>query len=701
VAELPLAEDLQEVSLIDVGSDTARRHLVRGWYLDEMAGDGTSFAWSEGAESEIEFALLKVRDLVAELRCRPLEIPGEGRQTVSIVVNGNDLQELRLASGFASYRLPLPASALREGRNRVVLRYRYAVSPRELGRSDDWRRLAIAVDWLRLGAGENPPPPEASADGSGLLLPGGSALRYHLRHRSGLRLEVDSVSAPAGGRGGVECRVVAGDGRLVAIDQLAVGDSSIQIGLDGPEGAPFRLELRAYPGAEPGVQWPVLRVDRPILTVPRRAPAAAVAPDRGTTPTAGAPVSVVIYLVDALRADRLGVYGQQRDLSPNLDRFAQRATVYERAWAQASWTRPAVASIFTGLRPEVHGANGRLDRLTDAVATLAERFADGGYDTAAVVANPNCSAEFGFARGFDTFVLMEADRRRSMYLNDEVERWLTEREPARPFLLYVHTVDPHLPYQPPEPYRAEFAAGVERHDLGSTEVVGTLQARDLLDEDRYAPDLLALYDAEVACNDHSFGQLLELLERRGHSEDTVVVFVSDHGEEFFDHGGWIHGRTLYREVLQVPLVIRSPGQQDARRVSAPVQHVDLLPTLLELAGLDPQPGIHGTSLVRPPDPDRSVAGFLDLDGWGGWSVVEGRLQAIRHRVHGYTGPAELYHLERDPGQHNDLGGERGIEADALLSGSRRGVLSEEGRYTVDQAEIDDELRRRLEALGYL
>jgi arylsulfatase A-like enzyme len=205
----------------------------------------------------------------------------------------------------------------------------------------------------------------------------------------------------------------------------------------------------------------------------------------------------------------------------------------------------------------------------------------------------------------------------------------------------------------------------------------------------------------VACNDHSFGRLLDELGRRGLAENTAVIFLSDHGEEFFEHGGWIHGRTLYREVLQVPLVIRYPGQSEARRIAAPAQHVDLLPTLLELAGLAPQPGVHGTSLLRPPPRGRSVAGFLDLDEWAGWSVVDGARHAVRQRALGYTGPAELFDTELDPEELNDLGGVRGIEAGALLSESRREVLGEEGRYSGGEAEIDDELRRRLEALGYL
>jgi arylsulfatase A-like enzyme len=410
---------------------------------------------------------------------------------------------------------------------------------------------------------------------------------------------------------------------------------------------------------------------------------------------------VVIYLVDALRSDRLGVYGQKRPLSPRLDAFAAAATVYEQAWAESSWTRPAVASIFTGLEPEVHGANGRFDRLGGGMPTLAERIAGGGWQTAAVVANPNASAGFGLDRGFGEFVLMPSERRESADVHAEVVRWLDRRDPSVPFLLYVHTVDPHLPYDPPAPFRERFAAGVERRDLGSTENVGTLLARSLLDEVRWVPGLLDLYDAEVAANDHAFGELLDELSRRGLAEDTAVIFLSDHGEEFYDHGGWIHGRTLYREVLQVPLVIHLPGQREGRRESAPAAQIDLMPTILELAGLAPEPGLRGRSLLGPGEEDRALSAFLDLDGWGGWSAVQGGRHAIRHHRLGYVGPAELYELDSDPGEWRDRGGALPASAGALIEDARRELLDDAGRWEVAPAEIDDEMRRRLEALGYL
>jgi choline-sulfatase len=699
VKELEIAEVLQETPLVDAGTPAARRQLAAGWYPDEGGRSGSSFVWSEGDASTIELFLLEPRALRAELRCRAFTPPGSAGQRVEVAINGDPLASLELGGDFANHPMVLPAERLHAGRNHLRFGYAAARSPRELGAGDDWRRLALAVDWLRLGTGDAPSPPRGIPERSLLELPIGTSVGYHLRFREGLRLEVAGVAA-TGGDGRLRV-VVVEDGRPPAtVAEAAPETGELRVDLPGPTGTPFRLELQAVTTA-PAAAGATIEVAGPVVTAPAGAvPGGGLAAAPTPAPSGPRP-NVIIYLVDALRADRLGVYGQRRPLSPRLDAFAATATMYEQAWAQSSWTRPAVASIFTGLEPEVHGADGRLDRLGGGMPTLAGRMAGAGWQTAAVVANPNASAAFGLDRGFGEFVLMPPERRESADVHAEVVRWLDRRDPSVPFLLYVHTVDPHLPYDPPAPFRERFAAGVERRDLGSTEVVGALLARSLVDEGQWAADLLELYDAEVAANDHAFGELLDELERRGLDEGTVVIFLSDHGEEFFDHGGWIHGRTLYREVLQVPLVIRLPGQREGRRETAPAAHIDLMPTILELAGLAPEPGLRGRSLLGPADEQRAVSAALDLDGWGGWSAVQGGRHAIRHHRLGYVGPAELYELDADSGEQRDLGGALPASAGALVEEVRRELLEEVGRWDVAPAEIDDELRRRLEALGYL
>ncbi len=701
VQEYSLADVHTEIALIDVGTIDARRHLAAGWHQDEIGADGLSFAWSQGDESAIEFFLLRPRPMTVEFRCRPFEGADMEPQVVSPAVNGVPMPDVELTSGFATYRLTLPLVSVRSGRNRLVFKFRRAVSPREIGRGNDWRRLAVAMDWIRLEPGSNPPQPSTTGDGSGLTLSSGSRMSVFGRFTPDLQFELDGVVRIGGDGGRLLCAVTVESGQRTVLVDVSAGTGALRVDVSGPTGEPFRLDLEVPRQGESLESGPTLKLAGPRLTAIRGEERQKTRGSEAEEFSEPERPNVVIYLVDALRADRLGIYGQPRPLSPNVDAFAARATVYEQAWAQSSWTRPAVASIFTGLRPEVHGTNGRLDRLGVDMPTLAERFAMAGYATAAVVANPNVSADFGFDRGFDSYVLMDPENRRSSDLQAEVSAWLDARDRDRPFLLYVHTVDPHLPYEPPARYRKRFAPSVVRDDLGATEVVGALQARSLVDEVGFVGDLVALYDAEVACNDDTFAMMLGELETRGLASDTVVVFLSDHGEEFYDHGGWIHGRTLYREVMQVPLVIRYAGQQEGSRFGIAVQHVDLMPTLLDAAGLEPVSGLHGNSLLRDLPADRLISGFLDVDQWGGRSVVSGRWKTVVHRDMGFTGPVSVFDHVSDPGEYRDVSSEHGILGGALVSESGREVLAQEGRFAGGEAVIDEELRRRLEALGYL
>jgi len=548
-----------------------------------------------------------------------------------------------------------------------------------------------------LGGQTDPEHRHPSAAADALLLPPGSEIAYYLRFAPQMELRIAAVEADGADPPVLRVATVTDREGETILAELQAGDREIRRVIQGPPGEPFRLVLRTEINAhnrKPGG----LRVKRPQLVAAPKVDVRQRQP--GQLQASGRP-NVIVYLVDALRADRLSSYGHSRPTSPGIDEFACRGTLYERAYAQSSWTRPAVASLFTGLRPEVHGANRRRDRLSPGPATLAERLSQAGYQTAAVVANPNVAAEFGFDRGFDHYELAPVDGRRSADLNRRVLEWLDRRRPGRPFFLYVHTVDPHLPYDPPPEFRRRFAAGVEREDLGSTESVGALLARDLENEGDFSSDLLDLYDAEVASNDHSFAALLGELERRGLIAGSMIVFLSDHGEEFFDHGGWIHGRTLYREMLHVPLVISYPGQRKGRRERAPVQHVDLFPTVLEVAGIDAGLPVHGMSLLAELPEGRPIPAFLDHDGWQGLAVVRGRWKAIRHGHGGYIGRPELYEVEDDPHELNDRGAEHGVLAGTLLSEAREEVIGEEGMYLTEEAEIDEELRERLRALGYI
>jgi len=403
---------------------------------------------------------------------------------------------------------------------------------------------------------------------------------------------------------------------------------------------------------------------------------------------AAAQPHVIFYLIDALRADHLGVYGYGRPTSPNVDAWATEAVVFDTAYAPASWTRPSVASLMTGRVPSRHGALGRAHRVRPDVLTLAEMLKSEGYATAAFVSNPNVLPEFGFERGFDTYVDIDSVQRGSdaAQVTAAVLAYLDDpgQDAVGPHFLYVHTIDPHAPYAPPEPYAERFAGrppGLSSPlpDDGQPPLSIPLETR------RAAA--VNLYDGEIAYADHEFGRFLGALRERGLYDDALVVLLSDHGEEFWDHGLVQHGVTLFEEQVHVPMIARLPGGRlGGRRVPEPVLLMDWLPTLAEWLGATPPAALDGASFLGLLDPERSNARparpiYFEMG--------RGRLTALRegrHKLIAHTGPTagvSLFDLEDDPGEQVDI-----AEAEPEVATSLSRSLSEIERSLRDGVYVE-------------
>ncbi len=318
----------------------------------------------------------------------------------------------------------------------------------------------------------------------------------------------------------------------------------------------------------------------PALTVDGRAPLA------------------IVYLVDTLRADHTGVYGYPRKTTPELDAFARDAVVFDAAVMHASWTKPSVASILTSRLPGQHRAVQLRDRLDPSNVTVAERLRARGWATGAAIANSVIyGAESEFDRGFEVFAGLHGDDdRRSKLVGadvvvDSALAFLRSRR-GMPAFLYVHTMDPHVPYEPPPPFDRMFepfpTEGHPGHDPRT-------DYKEPLDRER----MIAQYDGDIAFGDREFGRFLRGLKSAGLYDDALVVFLADHGEEFLDHGRWLHGRSLFDELIRVPLVVKVPGNRGAgRRIAEQVQGVDVVPTVLEAMGVPLPPDLVGQPLQR-------------------------------------------------------------------------------------------------------
>jgi len=422
--------------------------------------------------------------------------------------------------------------------------------------------------------------------------------------------------------------------------------------------------------------------------------------------------NVLFVAIDTLRVDHLGAWGYERPTSPAIDAFARSAVRFERAYATAPWTKPSVASMLTGLYPSGHGAHGVDHALPDSARTLAEILSEEGFATAALVSSTMLSRKNGFGQGFEIHRMVDAIGHRAVSTPGVTRAAVTVlRELAaqeRPFLLFVHYFDPHYAFvaHPDVDFAAPRAGRLTGHE-------SMREVRGLLGD--LSPEELAflrdLYDEEIRFTDAGVEALLGALVELGLEEDTVVVLTADHGEEFLERGWLGHTRSLYDELVRVPLAIRAPGAAP-REVATPVSLASLTPTLLDLVGVDADGGFQAPSLagvVRgETSPERAVVLSevdyepaqveLPVKRTHKKAVVADRFKLIRDDR---TGALELYDLARDPGERRDLAPERpalAAELSALLETELARVR--EGARRAPVRRLSEDEIEQLRALGY-
>jgi len=450
----------------------------------------------------------------------------------------------------------------------------------------------------------------------------------------------------------------------------------------------------------------------------------------GPKPTATRP-NVLLVMSDAHRADHTGVYGGRSDLTPNLDAFAADAVVYEHAFAQAPWTRPSVATILTGRYPSSHTATQKGSVLPDEVTTLPEVLAAGGYETMAIQTNYNLTPFFNFDQGFADYQYLtpklplgatdaqsklafiemykkiearfmgKSERPEDYYVigevvTDKALARLDARDHGRPFFMFAGYMDVHDPYfrHPYDGFGISHRANPDP-DPADKALVAQMKS---------------LYAGEVRYWDAQLGRLLDGLKKRGLYDDTLIIVVSDHGEELGDHGGFWHGMTLYDEQLEVIFVAKYPlsaGLSGGVRADAWMRLLDVAPLIIDAAGLEVPAEMQGTP---SPGNDARRPIFAETDHQGNvltsirWVEGGAELKLIRANAGNPRGlePLELYEMAGDPGEAKSLAGtsspqlSKGLRAlDALEIGTRRGAArAETGTLTAEQ-------KRVLEQLGYM
>lgn len=413
---------------------------------------------------------------------------------------------------------------------------------------------------------------------------------------------------------------------------------------------------------------------------------------------------IVLFVADTLRADRTPPFHRSHIFSPAIERFASGGLAFRRAYATSGWTKPSVASLLTGLEVHRHGTRTHQHRLGEEHALLTETLKGAGFYTAGVITNGYISEAYGFQRGWDrTLHAKETKRWRGEKVAEDVARILRERPKDRPLFLYIHTTDPHAPYEPEPRDLARYDRRAYRgpiHFGGDKLFLERIRRDEIRLRPRDRQRLIALYDAEISYHDRQFGAIHQALAREGILEDALFIFTSDHGEELFDHGSVSHGgRRLYEELVRVPMIVSHPSIAGAIREER-VSLLDIAPTIFHELGFAPRPALNGRPLTeRLPE-----ARTLLFETYGIRGILEGELKFTIETAGSGLAEREiaLYDLKRDPREKVNLAKRQPEEAARLLErleALRDGIIVQAA--SVSDAELDEATLEQLRELGYI
>ncbi len=703
--ELHVPDVLVESRRLESPPSTAGNRFVKGWGFRRRQGD----LWlMPRAGARLGVVQLEPRPRTLVLRTEIADAPAGA--AVRVRAAGRDLGEVPLTSPL---EIPLPAD-LPLGRGAVDLEF-----PAEAKVLLDQAGLRRA-----LAAGE------ASFE-DGDVVQSGASLVDIVRKLPATATLAGRFVPPPGAGSGQRFAILAGSRQRD--DEPAFvwrgglwsrlrGARDFEIPLTVEDGL-VRVRLLATGEGPPG-RWQDLR-----LRLPEPPPAVA------TAPTLAPPKAVVLYVLDALRADHLGHLGGPEGISPHLDRLAAEGITFTRHLSVAPNTLPSTKSLFTG---QAHIAQGGWRMPADGPETLAEILRSAGYRTGVFSGNGYLGESYGTVRGF------EHNGRRWIFpgatdaqegINDNAERvqgaaleWLDEIGPDERVFAYLHSLNPHNPYTPPEPFLERFTgadtAGDASHIDGSTKTLLSIQRHRIKVDAAGQRRLQGLYAGGVAYNDAQIGLLRAQLERRYAPGEVLWIITSDHGDELFEHGSVLHGYTLYDEQLRIPLLLWWPGRLEPARVDAATDNLDLHETLRALVGAPASGRGDGRSLwslaqsagVQSAGRGREVwlAAASSIKGgifmarserakliWAprtgaGWGQGEGLGRS--------RDPEYVFDLESDPGETVNLAGDETVEVAWLRSRLRawieRGRVIEAGGVE-EEPEIDAATRANLKALGYV
>lgn len=660
--------------------------LFSGW--DRNQPDSL---WAASLEARASFnTLSRPNDVILEFDAKANPSSREQVQNVSLHLNGSFIKNFVLESEHEKhYSITLPQDRLRTGKNMLDFRFAY------LSQAENQSRAYAAVfKAVTLSYAIRP-------DSEGRLIQAGhSDFNYFAELPEKFQLET-AYQNMRGTRSAIE---FWRGGQIVESFDLDPDKTQWKKSVSLPAPGQTIIKFINRGRKDSLVVWEKIVLSKKAPKPPQQ--------EQKRFPSMRP--HILIYVVDTLRADHLSCYGYSRQTSPELDQFAEESAVYTSAYANSPWTRPSGASILTGLYPKNHKTTGRFGKLAKNLSTLPEILTENGYETAAFIGNGNMSQVFGFGRGFETFEELSGIYPRTLNItaqeiNRRVFNYLKKyrkNNNQNPLFLLIWTMDPHDPYTPRDENK-------DMYDINRYQHIDTYQI-DLMEDVRFGRVSLSQsqlefvktrYDQEIYENDIAFGQLLGTLKELNLFENTEIIFTSDHGEQFFEHGGVKHGENVYDESVHIPFVVKS-GRMAEGIHKERVQLSDIGPTVLDMAGIPLNFNMDGLSLFSLSDAKRDIY-FENYRGGNRINAVMGAERKVIYNLefrrpphHPFIPLLEMYLLE-DKGEQNPLALDDFADLALLQQLMRYRNMGPRQDIQGEQAEIPPELEEELKALGYI
>jgi choline-sulfatase len=712
-----LGEIDQQGLYIEFGTPARQKYTFGDWrsgWGKEGATSTDRFNYAVGDSSRVYFFHDKSEPLTLRVRMRPA-----GSAVVTPYMNNAALPAVKIAGAeFKDYDVAVPADKVVAGENRLMFRFGGTVEAEGEAR-------AAAVASVRVIKG-TPAPSVYAPPHFGELrteLPVGGVQRRALAVRSptaltfyldipkdaklGFGVGIAGQKGAPTGKGAIARVTVTPEGgtpkELLRAELKTVWRDEL-LDLKSFGGKLCRVELRIEGDVGSGrAAW-----STPVVLLPKKALAKLDKPAK----------NVVVLLIDTQRARSLKAFNPSaREQTPALDQIAKEGAVLEATQAPENWTKPSTASVLTGLYPATHGAKTDGSMLPSGATLISESLKAAGFTTASFIANGYVSDKFGFNQGWDQYTNYIREKRSTRAENvfKDAGDWI-EKNKGKRFFAYVHTIDPHVPYDPPEEYLSLYAKGEYSGQISPRKTAEQLEQAKrvppkitLTEDDKQR--LKDLYSGLVSSHDHFLGLFVQRLKKLGVYDDTIFVITADHGEEMNEHGSWGHGHTVYQDLLWIPYVVRFPGVVPGNtRIKQATSSMSIFPTVMEAVGVAPPNTLEDSSVLSwlrgaPQNPmPVAFSDFLDdrrVIRSGRWKFILRGLNMTFFDLG--TDPTEQKELDRS--KYPIAARYTTIMLGQFLGARDRRVWlkGEQGQGTKlekQNATIDETLREQLKAIGY-